>query len=463
MADSAGTLGRLDGWKAIAAHFNRNVRTVQRWERAEGLPVHRHSHKKMASAWAYCTELDEWMSRRSVERMAAEATETSSATHPADDRRGSIDSTRPTSQLSHRSGRRWFAMLTGFAVATSLLIGVTALGGGGVELETRDEAAYSDFAEGRALYDARQYVEALSHLERAVARDSKFGSAWAQLAKAYGRLGHRASMARAVVVGERANEVAPQRAETHIGLALIARAQQNLKVWRVEASRAIDLDPRAGEAYAVLADSYSGGIAFACNRDQNPELAENYYRRAVEVSPDLTIAVMNRSKNLRQLGRYSECDELLTRAMGRHSDSAMAASRGMCRLMRGDLIGAAADIEPLREDLSVPRHRALTRLGWLQIQRGQVEDGLRDLDRAATILASTPVAEQLLSTPEEQLTVAALYADTGEPSRAAIFVNLALQNDPACAEIVANATSFFPSSLRTVPEVMATLAKYEAR
>jgi len=30
MDDSSGTPGRLDGWKAIAAHFDRNVGTVQR-------------------------------------------------------------------------------------------------------------------------------------------------------------------------------------------------------------------------------------------------------------------------------------------------------------------------------------------------------------------------------------------------------------------------------------------------
>ena len=35
---------RLDSWKAIATYLKRDVRTVQRWERKEGLPVHRHLH-----------------------------------------------------------------------------------------------------------------------------------------------------------------------------------------------------------------------------------------------------------------------------------------------------------------------------------------------------------------------------------------------------------------------------------
>jgi hypothetical protein len=38
--------GRLDSWKEIAAYLGRSVRSVQRWERAEGLPVLRHQHVK---------------------------------------------------------------------------------------------------------------------------------------------------------------------------------------------------------------------------------------------------------------------------------------------------------------------------------------------------------------------------------------------------------------------------------
>ena len=33
---------RLDSWKEIAAYLKRDVTTVQRWEKREGMPVHRH-------------------------------------------------------------------------------------------------------------------------------------------------------------------------------------------------------------------------------------------------------------------------------------------------------------------------------------------------------------------------------------------------------------------------------------
>ena len=55
---------RLDSWKEIAAYLNRGARTVQRWEREEGLPVHRLHHEKLGSVYAYKSELDAWWTGR---------------------------------------------------------------------------------------------------------------------------------------------------------------------------------------------------------------------------------------------------------------------------------------------------------------------------------------------------------------------------------------------------------------
>ena len=43
---------RLDSWKEIAAYLNRDVTTVQRWEKRERMPVHRHVHQKRGSVYA---------------------------------------------------------------------------------------------------------------------------------------------------------------------------------------------------------------------------------------------------------------------------------------------------------------------------------------------------------------------------------------------------------------------------
>src|SRR5262245_56689180 len=54
---------RLDTWKSIARYLDRTVRTVQRWERLEGLPVRRHVHRRGASVYASQSEVDEWRRR----------------------------------------------------------------------------------------------------------------------------------------------------------------------------------------------------------------------------------------------------------------------------------------------------------------------------------------------------------------------------------------------------------------
>jgi hypothetical protein len=51
---------RLDSWKDIAAYLKRDVSTVQRWEKRERMPVHRHVHDKLGSVYAFRPELDAW-------------------------------------------------------------------------------------------------------------------------------------------------------------------------------------------------------------------------------------------------------------------------------------------------------------------------------------------------------------------------------------------------------------------
>jgi tetratricopeptide (TPR) repeat protein len=55
-----GVNDRLDSWKEIACYLRRALRTVQLWERNEGLPVHRHTHNALGSVYAFRSELDAW-------------------------------------------------------------------------------------------------------------------------------------------------------------------------------------------------------------------------------------------------------------------------------------------------------------------------------------------------------------------------------------------------------------------
>lgn len=55
---------RFESWKEISAYLKRGVRTAQRWERFEQLPVRRHKHARQESVYALRSEIDEWRESR---------------------------------------------------------------------------------------------------------------------------------------------------------------------------------------------------------------------------------------------------------------------------------------------------------------------------------------------------------------------------------------------------------------
>jgi hypothetical protein len=64
---------RLHSWKEIATYLKRDVTTVRRWEKREGLPVHRHLHDRRGSVYAFPAELDGWLEgRRNTPPVAAD-------------------------------------------------------------------------------------------------------------------------------------------------------------------------------------------------------------------------------------------------------------------------------------------------------------------------------------------------------------------------------------------------------
>src|SRR6266853_321658 len=58
----------LLSWKEIAAYLRRDVRTVQRWEKTEGLPVRRRRDRELETVYAVRAELDSWREGRQPSR-----------------------------------------------------------------------------------------------------------------------------------------------------------------------------------------------------------------------------------------------------------------------------------------------------------------------------------------------------------------------------------------------------------
>jgi Tol biopolymer transport system component len=105
---------RLDSWKEIAAYLKRDVTTVQRWEKREGMPVHRHLHDRMGSVYASREELDAWVRSRNLPTAQENGTEAPRPDPPAP---------QGTAISSSRNRLRFVWTLT--AVAIALAIGAS--------------------------------------------------------------------------------------------------------------------------------------------------------------------------------------------------------------------------------------------------------------------------------------------------------------------------------------------------
>ena len=96
---------RLESWKEIATYLRRDVTTVQRWEKREALPVHRHQHDRQGAVFAFSHELDAWLHRRQLRP----------------DNGPTLGSSEPAS--APRLGRR---ALGGLAIAAAVLVAAAA-------------------------------------------------------------------------------------------------------------------------------------------------------------------------------------------------------------------------------------------------------------------------------------------------------------------------------------------------
>src|SRR5271156_4393065 len=104
---------QLDSWKEIAAYLGRDVTTVQRWEKCEKMPVHRHAHDKRSSVYALTSELDAWRQSRKPRLDENDRAPTQNELESA-----AAVGSGPISQASSSVGlRRWLAVAGAVAIA----------------------------------------------------------------------------------------------------------------------------------------------------------------------------------------------------------------------------------------------------------------------------------------------------------------------------------------------------------
>ncbi len=77
---------RLNGWKDIANHVGKGVRTVQRWEKVYGLPVHRLGEEGGEIVFAFRDEVDAWLRSKARARGGLAALDAEADAHSGNGR-----------------------------------------------------------------------------------------------------------------------------------------------------------------------------------------------------------------------------------------------------------------------------------------------------------------------------------------------------------------------------------------
>lgn len=114
---------RLDSWKEIAAFFGRDERTVKRWEKERGLPVHRVPGGGRGTVFAFSEELTNWLRSSQLKQIPDELTKDGTLIlappEPMPPSEGVM--------LREMTVRRWgvIATVMAFALLTALAFGFT--------------------------------------------------------------------------------------------------------------------------------------------------------------------------------------------------------------------------------------------------------------------------------------------------------------------------------------------------
>ena len=320
---------RLDSWKEIATYLNRGARTVQRWEREAGLPIHRLQHEKLGSVYAYRKELDAWWKSRGAQLESDSAPETTE---------GRSVAVLPFADLSQERDQQYFCEGLSEEIITRLAK-IRAL---------RVASRTSSFQVKTPGIDAREIGRRLrvsSILEGSVRKSADRLRITVQLTDAdtgfqmwsdsYDRrmsdiFDVQDELAHSVVA---ALEVTLSPKE-HAALA--APPTHNLKAYDcylrgrkyyyqygpVDMDHAVQLfmaaieaDPDFAQAYAGLADCWSYIYVYSDRSDMVREQADWASQRAVEMAPQSAEAQASRGLSLSVAGEDAEAEQAFETAI----------------------------------------------------------------------------------------------------------------------------------------------------
>jgi tetratricopeptide (TPR) repeat protein len=347
---------RLDSWKEIAAFFGRDERTVNRWEKELGLPVHRLPGTR-GRVYAYTDELSDWLAAsRSVEAASSKPNSTfQSDAEPPSARLTVITGRNPSvavppatsqpetsaklpigSPVGKPRGRGWLvAVLLMLVMACALVLFRHSDTSVNSRSETGRNAATASQSESRGVVQAsspahnpeaeqlylkgRYYWNkrtpedlnrAVDYFTQAIVHDPGYASAYVGLADSYNLLREYTAMPgaeaypRALAAAKKAVELDDRSSAAHASLAFVLfYGKWDIANADAEFRRAIDLDPNNAVAHHWYAN-------YLMTVHRLPE-AVTEIERSQALDPSSASILADKANILIQAGRRDEGITLL--------------------------------------------------------------------------------------------------------------------------------------------------------
>ncbi len=391
---------RLDGWKSIAAYFNRDRTTVMRWARERDLPVRRMPGGKQGSVFCFEQELAAWALRQDDDEDHGEA-----ATIPSDVSAPPLPPPVEVAAIS-LSGRR-----PGWAIAAGLIT-LAMLVAAWFWWEAAPRSAHRAVAMPANPAVARDYVAARDHWARrtqadlniaiqlyqgVIHRDPSFAPAYAGLAEAwliigeYGGVAEADAFRRARHYARTALQLDPELPAAYRALGLVDYWWRSDRAGALaEFRRAIALDDRDGQTYFwyanVLADIGDDAAA------------QSAYDQARLLLPGLLTIEVEQACAHWQAGRdalaYAQLTALAVRAP---NDATIHNCLAFVNIGRGDIIGYARELAVRARLRGEPRLQRLSAALDAAIRRDPktavavlIDHGRQEIARGERKLRETP-------------------------------------------------------------------------
>jgi tetratricopeptide (TPR) repeat protein len=372
---------RLDGWKAISGHFNRDRSTVMRWAQQRNLPVHRVPGGKQGSVFALESELEAWFAQRGT---APDEVQT-----PVD-----LASGVPpvSSSLSSRRGITvGLAALLGVLLVVLLLIGATTLTATGpakADLPS-DQRAAETYLAARDRWAKRtpdDLRSAIGLYQKVIAADPNFAPAYAGMAEAwlvfreYGEVGDTEAYNAAHTAALRAMALDPKLPAAHRAMGFIHYWRENdAQRAMVAFQRALELDTKDAQTHFWFANVLSD---FG-----DHEAARAHYDRARLLAPGSQVIEVESACAEWQAGRDASALERLNSLAARYpTDATVHNCLAWLHIGQGDITRFAkaySAFAQARNDTA------------LVARAGRLTQAVREGDRQAYRIVTQDMREEL--------------------------------------------------------------------